>query len=155
MRMGGIEWVKVEISPRFYEIDSYGVVNHMFFLGWFEMGRFEVARRAQLLEKELVEKGIFFLVSGIRVKYIEPVTFLDEIELYTSLFYNSVGKLLFLHFGRKKFSGVPVVKAISEVVCMVNGKVAFKMPHFIDEKLMRYIEKFQGGQIRCVEEFLD
>ncbi|NPV38674.1 hypothetical protein BREVNS_1524 [Brevinematales bacterium NS] len=153
MSIDGLKWTTVEIMPRFYEIDSYGIVNNMFYVGWLEIGRFKIAEEAGLIEQKVLDEKIAFVVSSIEIRYKKPVSFLDTVLLENLLSWEGTGKLVFYHKGKNKRTKEEVVLAKTVVICMKEGKVAVNLPSFIAEKVSFFINSVQGGMLKCPEKF--
>lgn len=153
MTLDNINWINIEVTPRFYEIDSYGIVNNMFFLGWLEMGRFKIAEIAGLIEERIIKENIIFLVTNIEISYLRPVKFLDTIVVENSLYWKGSGKLIFYHRGKNKKTKDIVFLAKSIVVCTREGNVIKVLPSFVEEKLVNFINVTQKGILQCPEKF--
>ncbi|MCX7655965.1 MAG: acyl-CoA thioesterase [Treponemataceae bacterium] len=138
--------IVISVEPRFYEVDSYQVVNNMFYLSWFEMGRFSVAEKAGLICERFKNEGLAFLVSHIDIYYKKPVVFRDKICCQTTIKSKIGAKLVFKHIIKKVTSHEVCSEGISEVVLMKNYKMQIKMPEWIDLCIARYIGEYQNGE---------
>ena len=140
-----MEWVKFNLAPRFYEIDSYNMVNHMFYLSWFEMGRFAVAEKAGILSPRFKEEGFMFVVSEVNISYKKPVGFLDKVIVETALLPAKACKLVFRHRIRSMIDKSIFCEGTTATVCVQQGKMTLKLPEWIDTSIRNYIENIQKG----------
>ena len=74
----------INFRVRYAETDQSGVVHHSVYPVWFEMGRVELLRSSGLTYKELEQKGFFFVIVDLYIRYRQPARFDDELELETS-----------------------------------------------------------------------
>ncbi|MBQ8417417.1 MAG: acyl-CoA thioesterase [Phascolarctobacterium sp.] len=77
--------ITVRDRVRFVETDTMGVVHHSIYLHWFEMGRAELLRAADIGLNELMEDGVLFPIAEVDVKYKNSCMYDDEYEVQTSL----------------------------------------------------------------------
>lgn len=76
---------KITGKVKFHEVDLLNVMNNAVYFNYFEDARVDYIKQ---LKKnyglnELAEKGSFFIMAHNDCDYYEPVTFDDEIEIYT------------------------------------------------------------------------
>lgn len=136
---------KLETSPRFYEVDSYGVVNNMFYQGWCEMGRFEVARLAHLLsDRRFESENIRFVVVEADFRYRHPVGLEQPVVIETLLGNPRSARLEFHHKVRAKANRTLCLEARTSVVCTRPTGMLLALPRWIHEKLSSYIQDVQG-----------
>jgi acyl-CoA thioester hydrolase len=60
-----------------------GVVYHANYLNWFEMGRTELIRSAQLSYRQLEEKGVLLPLTDAVLTYKKPARYDDLLEVRT------------------------------------------------------------------------
>ena len=60
-----------------------GRVHHARFLEYLEMGRVDLMKKSGISYRELEERGVFFPVLEVWVRYRNAITFDDELELAT------------------------------------------------------------------------
>jgi len=68
---------------RYGETDQMGVVYHANYLNWFEMGRTELIRGAQISYRELEERGVLLPVTDAVITYKKPARYDDQLEVRT------------------------------------------------------------------------
>ncbi len=140
-----MKWVAVPIEPRFYEIDSYQIVNNMFYLSWFEMGRFAVAEKAGLVCDSFNDEGLAFVVKHIDIDYKRPVTFRDRVVCESVIASRTGSKLAFAHRVRNAVNNEVCTEGHTEVVLLKNAKMQLSMPGWIDDCITRYLAEYQKG----------
>lgn len=87
--------VTVKDKVRFVETDMMGVVHHANYFRWFEMGRVEYLRQAQVYLLDLMEDGILFPITDVSCKYRASAKFDDCILIETALLELSKVKMVF------------------------------------------------------------
>ena len=71
------------LRVRYSETDRMGVVYHTNYLNWFEVGRTEFIRHANLTYRELEEKGVMLPLTDASISYKKPAKYDDEVEVRT------------------------------------------------------------------------
>lgn len=73
--------IKFSLQHRvyYYETDKMGRVYHSNFVLWMEKARTEFLRSRGISYKELEESGIIMPVTEIKVNYLSPVEYDDEV----------------------------------------------------------------------------
>lgn len=71
------------LRVRYSETDQMGVVYHTNYLNWFEVGRTEFIRHADLTYRQLEEKGVLLPLTDASLSYKKPAKYDDEVEIRT------------------------------------------------------------------------
>ncbi|WP_304224601.1 thioesterase family protein [Gracilinema caldarium] len=140
-----MKWVVIPIEPRFYEIDSYQIVNNMFYLSWFEMGRFAVAEKAGLICDRFHDEGLSFVVKHIDIEYKKSVLFRDKIKCETIISLWTAAKLVFNHRIRNAINNEIHSEGHSEVILLKKSKMQLNMPVWVEECINKYLNDYQEG----------
>lgn len=138
-------WTEIETSPRFFEVDSYRIVNNMFYISWFEMGRFAVAEKAGLVVPRFEEEGLGFVVTRTEITYRKPVVFSMRVLIGTRIFMNEASRLVFQHRISSVKTRMVCAEGTTEVACIKGGKLLVKLPPWVQDCLNTYIKDVQGG----------
>ena len=117
---------------QYYETDRMGVTHHSNYVRWMEEARIELMDRMGFPYIKMEAEGIIVPVKSLRVDYLKPCTFGDEVEIETHITdFNGVVITMSYEMRVKDES---VCKAVSEHVFLDrNGKfVRMKrvMPEF-------------------------
>ena len=140
-----LRWLSIPIEVRFYEVDSYNIVNNMYYLSWFEMGRFAIAEKAGLLVDRFREELLAFVVLEAKVRYFKPVTFVTKIECQSCISKVEKSRIKFLHKIVNSVTKEIMAEGETTVVLTRNGTLLLDMPEWVKFKINRYISEFQGG----------
>ncbi|MEM9711410.1 MAG: thioesterase family protein [Actinomycetota bacterium] len=70
---------RLEIRPRFAEMDPYGHVNHAVYLAWFEEARVRALEDIGLGLDRLAETGFQIVITDVRLRYRRAVTASDHV----------------------------------------------------------------------------
>ena len=89
--------ITVREKVRFVETDMMGVVHHGNYFRWFEMGRVEYLRQAEILLTELMAEGIVFPITDVDCQYKSSAKFDDQILIETTLVEVSPVKMIFTY----------------------------------------------------------
>lgn len=134
----------INIQPRFYEFDTYGIVNNMFYYSWFELGRLRIAQQAEL-DNCINSTEYKFVVLKSSAEYLFPVRPNDEIACESCIKQVVGSKLVFQHSIVNKINGRKYAEGSSEVAVVKNDKLLLKLPKEINEKINNYIVNIQKG----------
>ena len=145
--MNRINWNVVEINPRFFEVDSYGIVNNVFHLSWCELGRFAIAKEIGFHSEQndnINSSSIQFLVSESHIKYKMPAYFEDTIRIETAVLGNYASKITFLHRIKRKKTNKILSTAKVSVVYLENNQLQLKFAPWMEQMIYNYINYKQG-----------
>lgn len=138
-------WNKIDIEPRFYEIDGYNIVNNMYYVSWCEMARLKLASDAGALVPKLYDDKIMFVVDSINVSYLNAVSYWDRIQIESVVRFIGGSQLDFCHSIKSKITNQVMAKGSSRVVCLKEGRLLTRLPDWLHKKLTHYIEEEQKG----------
>lgn len=140
-----MRWNELDIEPRFYEIDSYSIVNNMYYLSWLEMGRLKIARDAGIMIPRLYTDSIQFVVAESHIRYDNAVNFWDKVVVESMIDKVEGSRLDFAHRVKSRITKAVMAEATTSVLCLKLGKVIPRMPEWIKERIDSYLERFQAG----------
>ncbi len=66
----------------YYETDKMGRVYHANFLNWMDEARTEYFKSKGIIYKELEEGGVFLPVTDIKLKYLIPVEYYENVRIF-------------------------------------------------------------------------
>ena len=92
---------------QYYETDMMGVTHHSNYIRWMEEARIDFMDQMGFPYKRMEEEGVLSPVRSIRVNYLKPCTFGDEVETTV---------------GVQDFNGVVITMAYD---MRVNGEAVF------------------------------
>jgi acyl-CoA thioester hydrolase len=81
---GPLESLDLEIRVRYAETDAMGYLHHSQYLVYFEMGRTELLRANGLCYRDMEERGLFYVVAKLDVRYRVPARYDDVLTLTTT-----------------------------------------------------------------------
>lgn len=73
------------LRVRYAETDQMGVVYHANYLVWMEIGRTDYCRACGCTYREMEAGGLRLVVADVRVRYLSPARYDDEIQVVTRL----------------------------------------------------------------------
>ena len=129
-----------KLSIYYEDTDSSGFVYHTSYLKFAERARTELVKKKFSELKELMEKNLFFfVVSELKIKFLEPSFLNDELEIET-------------HFEKNTISSIELLQQIKKnknVICKVNVKLVWingitKKPSRIPKNI---IARFNSRQV--------
>jgi len=76
-------WFLHPLRVRYQETDQMGVVYHVNYLNWFEIGRTEWVRQAGIDYKEMEARGLLLPVTDVEASFKQPAKYDDWITVCT------------------------------------------------------------------------
>ncbi len=126
-----IQKYTVQIRPRYAETDQGGVVHHSVYPVWFEIGRTELLRANGLIYKELEEKGVFFVMARIEIRYRQPARYDEILDLETACAKVSTCKIEHSYILRRAKDKLILAEGSSVLACIdKQGKVQ-RIPEYM------------------------
>jgi acyl-CoA thioester hydrolase len=72
---------RIDVPVRYFETDQMGVVHHVNYLVWFELGRTKLCADAGFPYAEIERRGYRLMNSEIRARYHRPAVYGDTVAL--------------------------------------------------------------------------
>lgn len=124
----------------FFDVDSYRIVWHGNYPKYFEMGRCQLLELIGSPYGEMEKQGYFFPVVELRVKYVKPIEFKQEIFIESSLL-EWQNRLKINYFLKDKKNDEVLTKATTYqmAIKMPERVTQFESPTFLLEKVSQYL----------------
>lgn len=132
------------LQVRFHEVDSYRVVWHGHYVGWFEVGRNDLTERFGMGPLQLREDRLLAPVVAMDCQFKFPAVFGDSLLVQTTLERTEVAKLIFHYRVFHRGNGrVLATGSTTHVLTDLSGILLYRVPPPILEKIeamRKYLE---------------
>ena len=132
--------ITVEEKVRFVETDMMGVVHHANYFRWFEMGRVEYLRQADVYLLDLMADGIVFPITHVDCKYQASAKFDDIILIETFLKELSPVKMIFTYEVFRREGKILLASGSTLSVFTDNQGKIIRLPKKYYEKLQSSVK---------------
>ncbi len=88
---------ETELTVRYAETDMMGIVHHSRYYPWFEIARGEFIKKIGLTYSEMENMGILLPLTETHCKYIQGLTYEDEVIVTCRIEKLSVARISFLY----------------------------------------------------------
>ncbi len=88
---------ETELTVRYSETDMMGIVHHSRYYPWFEIARGEFIKKIGLTYGEMENMGILLPLTETHCKYIQGLTYEDEVIIRCRIEKLSVARISFLY----------------------------------------------------------
>lgn len=78
-------WLLFPLRVRYQETDQMGVVYHVNYLNWFEIGRTEWVRQAGISYRDMEARGLMLPVTDVEASFKQPALYDDWITICTQV----------------------------------------------------------------------
>ncbi len=127
---------EISIDVRFNEVDSYEVVWHGNYVGYFEIGRLDLLKDFDLTPESLKEKGYLVPIVSLKCRYHRPARYGDKIVIRTSLEPTARPEFSFCYEVRRANDSVLLASGSSkQVLVNLKGNLIFSIPKWVKVKL--------------------
>lgn len=96
---------RTSLSVRYFEIDKMGIVYHVNYPKWFEIGRRDYLNKAGIPNSMINRQGFYLPLSEMECKFKSPAKYGDEIIIITGITFVSCVKVKFEYKVLNKISG--------------------------------------------------
>ncbi|MCM8799691.1 MAG: acyl-CoA thioesterase [Candidatus Omnitrophica bacterium] len=124
----------MKVKIHYHHTDCGGVVYYAKYLEFLEEARTEYFEEKGLFIKELVNRGIIFVVRHQDIKYLKPVFYMDTLEIKAKIDKVSDTRVIFDYDIRNQ-KGEFTTYAKTELVCVDKNFKLTKIPKDIFKKL--------------------
>lgn len=139
-----LKYHETTLQVRFYEVDAYGVAWHGHYVGWFEVGRNDLAKKYEMDPLHLREMNFLAPVVELECQFKLPATFDETLIIQTTMKRTETAKLIFqyrvLSQGNRK---VLATGSTTHVLTDLKGNLLYRVPPEVIEKIeamQRYLE---------------
>jgi acyl-CoA thioester hydrolase len=127
---------ETEMRVRFYEADMWGMGWHGHYVGWFEVGRIELARKFNLLPTQFTEAGYVAPIINLNIDYREMARFDDLVTVRTAARVPTKAALVFTYEAVRKSDGKLLASGeTTQVLLRDNGELMYAIPLPIKERV--------------------
>jgi acyl-CoA thioester hydrolase len=139
-----LRYHETPLQVRFYEVDSYGVVWHGHYVGWFETGRNDLTQRFQMGPLQLKETKFLAPVVELDCQFKLPATFGAPLIIQTTMERTEVAKLIF-HYRvlDQESRKVLATGSTTHVLTDLKGNLLYRVPPEVLERIdamQKYLE---------------
>jgi acyl-CoA thioester hydrolase len=85
MKDVNLTWHAWPLRVRYQETDQMGVVYHMNYLNWFEIGRTEAIRALGVAYRDLEAEGLYLPLTDAQMVFKRAARYDDEVVVYTKV----------------------------------------------------------------------
>ena len=139
-----MKYHETSLQVRFYEVDSYGVVWHGHYVGWFEAGRNDLTQRYQMGPLQLKERGFLAPVVELNCQFKLPATFGNSVVVQTTMERTEVAKLIFRYRVLDQENGKVLATGFTtHVLTDLKGNLLYRVPQEVLERIeamRKYLE---------------
>ena len=132
---------EIDTRVRFYEADMWQMGWHGHYVGWFEMGRIELARAFDLMPTHFTEHGYVAPVINLNIDYKAMAKFDDVITIRTAVRVPTKAALTFVYEVVRKSDEKLLAKGeTTQVLLKENGELVYVMPDALKDRIERMVE---------------
>lgn len=77
--------IALDIRVRYVECDPMGLVHHSAYTVWLEMARTELLRQGGVTYRDLEQRGVFFVVARLNLRYRKPARYDDQLTVHAAV----------------------------------------------------------------------
>lgn len=116
----------VQIRVRYAECDPMGLLHHAKYFEYLELSRTELLRSSGVSYRELEERGVFFVVARLEIRYKAPIRYDDVVEITTRV--ERITRTRVDHSYRMAVEGRLCTEATSTLACVDRTGRPILMP---------------------------
>ena len=139
-----MKYHETPLQVRFHEVDAYGVAWHGHYIGWFEVGRNDLAERFGMGPLQLREESLLAPVVALDCQFKLPASFGDGLIIQTTLERSETAKLIFRYrVVRQERGMVLATGSTTHVLTDRQGTLLYRIPPDIRgriEAMQNYLE---------------
>lgn len=120
---------------RGYELDSYGHVNNAVYVSYTEQARWEILKKAGLLESFL-ERNLLLVVTETKIRYMRELKLFDKVEIISTIKFEAP-YLVFYHDIINVTDSLKSAKAKVKTLLIDKDRI----PQDIPEDLLSLVKK--------------
>ena len=122
---------EIEIRVRYAETDRMGLLHHVNYFTYFEVGRTELLRSRGIAYRDLEDSGTLLVVVDLSCKYRRPARYDDLLTLRTSV--ERVTHVKIVHRYLLLRDGVVLAEGTSTLACVDRAGRPQALPPLLTE----------------------
>jgi len=127
---------ETKVAVRFHEVDSFDVVWHGHYIGYFEDGRLDLARRFNLSPDALKQLGFFAPVVDMKCRIRASARYNDNLTVQTSVRPTDKAMLVFTYtIIRERDREVLAEGETSHVLLTLEKKMLYEIPEELKARI--------------------
>ena len=126
---------------RFQEVDSFDVVWHGHYIGYFEIGRLDLAKKFDLSPEALRQRGFFAPVVDMKCRIRASARYDDNLVVRTSVRPMDKAMLIFTYTIVSERDGQVIAEGeTTHVLLTLENKMLYAVPEELKSSLRRMLE---------------
>ncbi len=131
---------ETKLTVRFHEVDSFDVVWHGHYIGYFEIGRLDLAGRFGLSPDALRQLGFFAPVVDMRCRIRASARYDDNLIVQTSVRPTDKAMLVFAYTIIRERDGQVIAEGeTSHVLLTLEKKMLYEVPEGLKSPITRML----------------
>jgi len=131
---------QIKFRVLYSDTDKMGYMYYGQYAKYLEMGRVEALRSLGLSYKSMEENGVFLPVSDLKLKYLKPLYYDDEVSLITKVC-DMPGTRIYFEYELKNSEGELTTLAETTLVFVDRNVRPCMIPENFKSKIKTYFTK--------------
>ena len=131
---------QIKFRVLYSDTDKMGYMYYGQYAKYLEMGRVEALRSLGLSYKSMEETGVFLPVSDLKLKYLKPLYYDDEVSLITKVC-DMPGTRIYFEYELKNLEGELTTLAETTLVFVDRNGRPCMIPENFKSKIKTYFTK--------------
>ena len=131
---------QIKFRVLYSDTDKMGYMYYGQYAKYLEMGRVEALRSLGLSYKSMEENGVFLPVSDLKLKYLKPLYYDDEVSLITKVC-DMLGTRIYFEYELKNPKGELTTLAETTLVFVDRNGRPYMIPGNFKSKIKTYFTK--------------
>lgn len=137
---------ETRLTVRFHEVDSFDVVWHGHYIGYFEEGRLDLCSGFGMSPRDLKELGLFAPVVDMKCRLRASARFNDRLVVKTSVVPSETAMLTFTYTIQREPDMTLLAEGeTSHVLLGPGGKMLYEIPPELKERISRMVSHLDGA----------
>jgi len=135
---------KTEITVRFHEVDSFDVVWHGHYIGYFEAGRLDLCSRFGMSPADMKEMGLFAPVVDMKCRMRAAARYPDTLIVGTTVVPAEKALLTFAYTIHRESDMTLLAEGETSHVLLAGGRMLYEIPRELGVRIGRMTAYLDG-----------
>ena len=132
---------EIVVKAQFYDLDPMGVVWHGHYVRFLEQARCALLDKIGYNYEDMVESGYLWPIVDMRIKYVRPIKFAEEIRVVATLTeYEYRLRITYEIFHRDDDATITKAETTQVAVAHGSDELCFESPPELIEKARRLLQ---------------